>query len=211
MSFVRSSLLLVSCLLLAVGGTAQVVFAQTTGESAADADERARRANSAERQNSNPASQAGADAANAARTIAYENAPLLCDVSSGSKLREIMQPNRIFPILPKELLDGELCSISYWNKEIFILFGYKILRFLNWVAGVIAIIATLWAGVLYIAGYISEKNITRAKSMLTTVWGGLVIVLAARYILASTQIITGETNSTTLDKVSEQVLYGTNQ
>jgi hypothetical protein len=78
------------------------------------------------------------------------------------------------------------CYPALWGLDVLRLLSYKVLSLLNWLAFVIAILTTVYSGLLYIGGFANEGNIKKAKSLILTVYVGLAIVLLARVILYGT-------------------------
>jgi hypothetical protein len=120
-----------------------------------------------------------------------------CDLSSeGSELRKAFSPTTIFPLVPKEILSEDLagCSPPYWTREVMIIFAYKVLGLLNWAAATTAVFSTIYAGILYLTGFYKEDNAKKARAILTATLTGFIIVLSARLILGSSQLITGDTS-----------------
>ena len=105
--------------------------------------------------------------------------------------------NTIFPILPSTILptpadpddptvnpDPNIgCTPAFWNLRVFLVIMYKMLGLLNWTAGALAILLTVYAGLLYISGFASEANTKTAKKIVITAYTGLIIVLSARLIV----------------------------
>jgi hypothetical protein len=103
----------------------------------------------------------------------------------------------IFPLIPAQLRpnatgDGS-CPPPAWNLNVVRYFIYKALTLLNWLAGALAVILTILAGLYYIAGFASESNIKKGKTILVTAYTGLIIVSLARLIVyGSVQLFTGQ-------------------
>ncbi len=99
----------------------------------------------------------------------------------------------IFPIIPNGVrgldssgnLSPTVCSPAYWGRDVLYFFVYKGLAVLNWFAEALAIILTLYAGILYMTGFYNEGNVKTAKTMLIGVYTGLAIVLLAKTIVYS--------------------------
>lgn len=96
----------------------------------------------------------------------------------------------IFPLLPKEITDYDPednvkteCVPGLWNRTIIGMLLFKILGLLNYVAGALAVVATIYAGVLYLTGAIAEGTVKKAKSILIGTYVGFFIVLSARLIV----------------------------
>ena len=117
-----------------------------------------------------------------------------------SALSSTFNTKTIFPLLPTSILSGT-CSPAYWNIGIFQILAYKILTLLEWLAAAMAIIFTVYAGLLYISGFANEKNVSKAKSILTATYLGLAIVLLSRVILyGSIQLFSANQSSSTGNK-----------
>jgi len=103
------------------------------------------------------------------------------------------QLNSIFPVIPNGVRglnaagdpDPTVCSPPYWGREIIYFFIFKALAILNWFAEALAIIMTLYAGILYMTGFYNEGNAKTAKTMLIGIYSGLAIVFLARTIVYS--------------------------
>jgi|GEM_PF-6288412 len=102
----------------------------------------------------------------------------------------------IFPLIPDAIVDYGFydspqtdnnggCVPSLWNMTIFGMLIYKVLALLNYLAGALAILATLYAGILYLTGAMSEANVKKAKTALIGTYVGFFIVLGARLIVQS--------------------------
>ena len=102
-------------------------------------------------------------------------------------LKDSFNPNIVFPLLPSSILssDGNGCSPPFWNLSIVAILAYKIITLLDWLAAVLAVILTVYAGLLYISGFANEKNVDLAKKILSAAYTGLLIVIFARVILYS--------------------------
>lgn len=99
-----------------------------------------------------------------------------------------VNPTILFPFVPPGLLspDDTGCSPARWGLDVFKLLTYKILGILNWLAFTLAIIFTVYAGLLYVAGFANEANVKKAKSILIACYVGLAVVIGARIILYGT-------------------------
>jgi hypothetical protein len=122
--------------------------------------------------------------------------------SSGHDNPDAFTATRIFPLVPKSITSSDSvgCGPSYWTLKILTIFLYKVLGLLNYAALVIATVFTIVAGLLYISGFANEANAKTAKKVLTTTYVGLIIVLSARLILGSTQLIVGTLTNDNLTK-----------
>lgn len=114
-----------------------------------------------------------------------------------------IRTDNIFPFIPKDIQtdsyqkdpDGKImtdasgnpvpatCGPASWTREVFIYFVFKVLVILNWLASVLAIIFTVYAGLLYIRGYAGEENVKKAKTLLLGTYVGLAIVFGARIMV----------------------------
>lgn len=108
-----------------------------------------------------------------------------------TRIGKVFTPENVFPLLPIEILTdplggGEKCTPADWTFEIYEILAWKILIILNWLAGTLAILFTIYAGLLYIGGFANEGNIKKAKSILIATYLGLVLVIMARVILYGT-------------------------
>lgn len=97
---------------------------------------------------------------------------------------DVPDPAQVFPFIPSQLREGN-CAPPQWNMYVFQYFINKLLIFANWLAGALAVILTVYAGVLYIAGVAKEDNAKKAKTMVVTAYVGFIIVLLARLIVGS--------------------------
>ena len=75
------------------------------------------------------------------------------------------------------------CSPAYWNKNILTLIAWKALSLMYWIASVLAVIITIYAGLLFISGFASEENTKTAKKLLVACYTGVVIIILGRIIL----------------------------
>lgn len=120
------------------------------------------------------------------RALAAENnVPLTANATTPACTTVLrgLDANKMFPIIPPELRDDNKCPSSRWNLDVARYFAYKALTIINWLASTVAVILTVYAGLLYIGGFASEGNIKKAKSILIASYVGLVIVILARVIL----------------------------
>lgn len=92
-------------------------------------------------------------------------------------------PGIVFPLVPDALLPKGACPPTQWNLTVIRYFAEKSLVFLNWFAAAVAILLTVWAGLLYMAGFLNEANTKTAKTVLTNTYIGLIIVMLARLIV----------------------------
>ena len=106
----------------------------------------------------------------------------------------------IFPIIPDAVntlpqtvydpttgnsITTTYCSPPFWTRQVMYLFVYKGLAILNWLAEALAIIITLYAGILYMTAVYSEGNAKTAKAWLIGAYGGLAIVFLAKTLVFS--------------------------
>ena len=103
----------------------------------------------------------------------------------------------IFPLLPAGIMPtavpsgtevsptspAKVCTPAFWNIDIVCIFLYKALAILNYLAGALAVIFTVYAGLLYISGVASEANVKKAKAILIATYLGLLIVIFAKVIV----------------------------
>lgn len=84
------------------------------------------------------------------------------------------------------------CSQPFWTIAVAYWFIYKTLAFLNWAAVAIAILLSLYAGVLYITGFAKEDNVKKAKTILIGAYAGLAIVFLAKVLVfGAVNVISG--------------------
>ncbi len=85
------------------------------------------------------------------------------------------------------------CNPTYWTRQVYNVIALRILNLLNWTAGSLAVVITVYAGTLYVMGFMNEANVKKAKSLLITAYTGLAIVFLSRAILYGTvAVITGD-------------------
>jgi hypothetical protein len=110
---------------------------------------------------------------------------------------------KIFPLIPSNLLadpskektSEDKCSPPYWNLAIVIIMSYKILGLLNWIATTLAIMLTVYAGLLYLTAFASDDRAKTAKKIVIAAYVGLIIVFSARLLLyGAVQLVTNETD-----------------
>ncbi|MBU6388971.1 hypothetical protein KGQ71_00470 [Patescibacteria group bacterium] len=107
---------------------------------------------------------------------------------------------QIFPLIPASISSGgSICPPQAWNIGIVYFFAVKALILANWLAVALAIILTVYAGLLYISGFANEKNVQTAKTWLISVYTGLLIVILARIIVygIDTQLLGVTSNPST--------------
>lgn len=104
----------------------------------------------------------------------------------------------LFPIIPDGLTQksdaGEpedICTPANWDKEVIVLLIYRGLGLLNYVAGAIAILATLWGGILYLFSQGQSEQMKNAKTLIIGTYVGFLIVLCARLMVNATFYIFG--------------------
>lgn len=138
---------------------------------------------------SNPGDLGGAIAggiAGGAGTVAKDNGPQSCKEAVASVTDGKGTPNssQIFPAIPDVLRTGA-CTPAVWDRSVIVYLIAKALIMLNWFATTLAILFTLYAGLLYISGFAKEDNVKKAKTLLIATYVGLAIVLLARVIIFS--------------------------
>lgn len=133
------------------------------------------------------------DSSEPVRVLGDNIGPVDPDPCAYSKISGSYNPTTIFPLLPTNILSQAPssgttfgCTPPYWNLDIFKVLAWKIIGLLNWVALTIAVILTIYSGLLYISGFANEGNVKKAKSILIAAYVGLIIVLTARIILFGT-------------------------
>lgn len=143
-----------------------------------------------------------------------ETATSSCDLSDAT-IAAKFNAKKIFPILPSEILDPYTapgCSPPYWNMGIIVVLAYKMVGLLDYIAAILAVLFTVYAGLLYIGGFANESYVGTAKKILTASYAGLAIVIFARLILyAPVQFFTSGNVTTTdnLEKATQQNLEST--
>ncbi|CAN5136657.1 hypothetical protein BH11PAT4_BH11PAT4_1890 [soil metagenome] len=110
------------------------------------------------------------------RVFGTASQPASCDTVATSDIR-------LFPIIPDSFRDPDGCNPQGWNRRIFAFLAYKVLAIANYLAGAIAIIATVYGGILYLGGFAGEENVKRAKSIIIGAYVGFAIVLLARLVV----------------------------
>jgi hypothetical protein len=134
-----------------------------------------------------------------------------CDLGNAD-ISASFNSQKIFPILPKVILDaysGPGCSPAFWNLGIIVVLVWKVVGLLNWIAGILAVLLTVYAGLLYIGGFANESYVGTAKKILTASYVGLAIVIFARLILyAPVQFLSaaGTTTNDPLKNSTNQIL-----
>lgn len=103
-----------------------------------------------------------------------------CDVAFGSGA---LDAKAVFPIIPEELSPKGQCPPTQWDLMVVRYFSYKLLTAANYLAYILAILFTVWAGILYISGFANEQNTKKAKAIVIGAYVGLLIVILARTIL----------------------------
>lgn len=121
--------------------------------------------------------------------------PLTCDQVDFKAMK-------LFPIIPDEIRNSDLngCNPQTWNRRVFVFLTYKLLAMLNYLAGAVAVIATIYGGILYLTGFTGEANIKRAKSVIVGAYVGFAIVLIARLLVQGSFYLFGD-NSDDLSDV----------
>lgn len=116
-----------------------------------------------------------------------------CDPTVNTQISDVLN-GAIFPLIPDAIVDYGFyngtdtnggCVPALWNSNIIGMLVYKTLGLLNYIAGAGAILATLYAGILYLTGYMSEANVKKAKTVLIGTYVGFFIILGARLIVES--------------------------
>jgi hypothetical protein len=102
--------------------------------------------------------------------------PATCDTVSTTNIR-------LFPLIPESFRDKDGCNPQGWNRRIMAFLAYKVLALANYLAGAVAIIATIYGGILYLGGFAGEENVKKAKSIIIGAYVGFAIVLLARLIV----------------------------
>jgi hypothetical protein len=78
---------------------------------------------------------------------------------------------------------NKVCSQGFWTREVFYWFVYKALAILNWFATAVAILLTIYGGILYISGFANEANAKKAKGIIIGAYVGLAIVFLAKIMV----------------------------
>jgi hypothetical protein len=133
------------------------------------------------------------DRGGAGSTVDY--AALYQDINKGN----------FIPLIPDSLLGKtpEACQPAYWNSDVIVYFLWKGLAMLNWLSVAAAIVFIIYGGLLYISAYASEGNAKKGKGVIVAALTGLVIVLAARYIVTGAVALfssTGDLNKSLQDQ-----------
>lgn len=113
---------------------------------------------------------------------------------------------KVFPLVPDELKTPP-CTPEVWDRNVVTYFILKGLVVLNWLAGTLAVLATLYAGLLYISGFAKEDNVKKAKTLLAATYTGLFIVIFARIIIFSTADLLSKNSSKDAFKNSQVPVY----
>lgn len=107
---------------------------------------------------------------------------ILYEVNNDGTVAESTAPNR------------DRCAPAFWDMSVFVMLAYKVLLLLNWVAGSLAVIFTVYAGILYMTGFTNEGNVKKAKTLLFTSYGGFIIVLCAWLLVYSSARVVADRN-----------------
>lgn len=104
---------------------------------------------------------------------------------------------KLFPIIPDEIRSDktEGCNPQSWNRRVFVFLTYKLLAMLNYFAGAVAIIATIYGGILYLTGFSGDATVKRAKSVIIGAYVGFAIVLLARLLVQGSFYLFGDTTN----------------
>jgi hypothetical protein len=122
---------------------------------------------------------------------------------------------QVFPLISSDMNDSAIgkCNPAVWDQNIAFLFILKALVILNWLADVTAVLATVYAGILYISGFANENNVKQAKNILISCYVGLAIVFSARLIfnevLTTTTASPNNNNTFNLDQLYPSPSTGT--
>ena len=137
-----------------------------------------------------------------------------------SKIRNTFNMNTIFPLLPTSInppqptpnpttnlipqQDPNKCSPVYWNADVMWVLAYKALALLNYVAYALAVILTIYAGLMYLSGFANEANAKKGKTILIATYVGLALVMLSRLIVYGTyQVLTNKAaDPNTVDPVN---------
>ncbi len=118
----------------------------------------------------------------------------------------------IFPLIPKEITDYDTkddikteCVPGLWGRQIIGMLLYKTLGLLNYFAGALAVLATIYAGILYITGGVAEGTVKKAKTILAGTYLGFFIVLSARLIVQGSFYLFSD-NPAAANKSLEEIL-----
>ena len=127
------------------------------------------------------------------------NASTACKDAAGS-----INDTQIFPLIPDSLVaynatDG--CVPALWDRYVAKVLVEKALALLNYVAGALAVLATIFAGVMYLTSYASEANAKKAKAVLVGTYIGFFITLGARMIVNDSFYLFGDSNAASLNCV----------
>lgn len=134
--------------------------------------------------------------AGAAGSVTKDTGPKTCAdaIASVTDGKGTPKSSQIFPIIPDALRSGD-CSPAIWDRSVIIYLIAKALIILNWFATTLALLFTLYAGLLYISGYAKEDNVKKAKTLLIATYVGLAIVILARVIIFSAVDLLSDTPS----------------
>jgi hypothetical protein len=111
----------------------------------------------------------------------------------------------IFPLFPAELRnfkDADGCVPALWDRDVMGVLIFKTLGLLNYIAGAAAVLATIYAGILYLTSYASEANAKKAKTILISTYVGFFIVLGARLIVQESFQLFGQ-GIVDIDKIAK--------
>ena len=86
------------------------------------------------------------------------------------------------------------CVPALWTRNVLILFIYKALALLNYLAGALAILSFIYAGILYMSSFASEGMLKTAKGAVVGTCIGLAIVTSARFIVGGSFQLFGNVN-----------------
>lgn len=113
--------------------------------------------------------------------------------------KEDLRTGPLFPIIPDSGRGGESgfegCTTPFWDRIIIGIFIYKFLGIANYFAGALAVLATIYAGILYLTGFAGEQTVKQAKAILIGTYIGFFIVLSARLIVAGSFYLFGDPTS----------------
>ncbi len=111
----------------------------------------------------------------------------------------------LFPLIPDGIRgvkrDGttdleKQCSQGFWTRDVAYWFVYKGLAILNWLATALAILLTIYGGVLYMTGFANEANVKKAKGIITGAYIGLAIVFLAKILVYGSVTLVSNTDPT---------------